>query len=554
MSFAVKYQMKLHGAALKAGDVLMTNSPWAGGSHLPDITIITPVFAPGAAREIIFFVASRGHHADIGGILPGSMPPTSVALYEEGAEIESFKIVNNGIFDHDGLMEHMCVRPARWDGCSGCRNVRDVESDLKAVSAGHLHTSRANPPSSKSPRTTREFSLYMQVSDRSDLQTRDNANICASVVQDYTLPTVQSYMYHIRSNAEAAVRTLLRKVSKDVGPVLEAVDWLDDGSPIALKVVIDAHAGSATLDFTGTGPEVRGNLNAPISVVHSAVIYCMRSMLEDDIPLNAGCLVPLSIVIPPKSLLSPSRTAAVCGGNVLTSQRIVDVVLRAFGACAASQGCTNNLTFGAGGKDKDGKNEAGWGYYETIAGGSGAGPGWHGTSGVHTHITNTRIGDVELLERRYPVLIHRFGLRHDSAGKGRWRGGEGCVREFEVLQGLQVSMLSERRTRQPYGMQGGGPGALGRNTWIKQPREEDGDMPAEDEDGVRMINIGGKATLWMGKGDRLLIETPGGGAWGAEEEGDEEDAEVGEWGRQVGAGVWEARGSLAERAAAQASF
>ncbi|KAF7973344.1 hypothetical protein HWV62_15503 [Athelia sp. TMB] len=520
MLSAVKYQMKLHGAALKAGDVLMTNSPWAGGSHLPDITIITPVFAPGAAREIIFFVASRGHHADIGGILPGSMPPTSVALYEEGAEIESFKIVNNGIFDHDGLMEHMCVRPARWDGCSGCRNVRDVESDLKAqVAANHK-----------------------------------GIQLIHAIVQDYTLPTVQSYMYHIRSNAEAAVRTLLRKVSKDVGPVLEAVDWLDDGSPIALKVVIDAHAGSATLDFTGTGPEVRGNLNAPISVVHSAVIYCMRSMLEEDIPLNAGCLVPLSIIIPPKSLLSPSRTAAVCGGNVLTSQRIVDVVLRAFGACAASQGCTNNLTFGEGGKDKDGKNEAGWGYYETIAGGSGAGPGWHGTSGVHTHITNTRIGDVELLERRYPVLIHRFGLRHDSAGKGRWRGGEGCVREFEVLQGLQVSMLSERRTRQPYGMQGGGPGALGRNTWIKQPREEDGDMPAEDEDGVRMINIGGKATLWMGKGDRLLIETPGGGAWGAEEEGDEEDAEVGEWGRQVGAGVWEARGSLAERAAAQASF
>jgi 5-oxoprolinase (ATP-hydrolysing) len=331
--------------------------------------------------------------------------------------------------------------------------------------------------------------------------------------------------------------------------VLEAVDYLDDGSPIHLKITIDTNTGSAIFDFEGTGAEVRGNLNAPASVVHSAVIYCLRSMLDADIPLNAGCLVPIDVRIPHKSLLAPSKTAAVCGGNVLTSQRLVDVVLRAFNACAASQGCTNNLTFGAGGKDSEGVHVAGWGYYETIAGGSGAGPGWHGTSGVHTHITNTRIGDVELLERRYPVLVHRFGLRQGSGGVGKWRGGDGVRRELEVLEGMQVSILSERRTREPYGLEGGGNGKSGRNTWVKMPREEDGDLPEDGEAREpRDINIGGKATVWMGKGDRLIIETPGGGAWGAREHGKEDEV------LKPYEHVWAPRGSLAEREAAQAAF
>lgn len=527
MSFAVKYQMRLHGNTLKEGDVLMTNSPHAGGSHLPDITIITPVFDT-ESKEIIFFTASRGHHADIGGILPGSMPPTSVNIFEEGANIESFKIVDGGVFNSTGLYEHMVTKPAQYPGSSGCRNIRDVESDLKAqIAANHK-----------------------------------GIQLIHAIVEDYGLSTVQEYMLHIRTNAELSVRNLLRDVVKRSGTnVLSAVDYLDDGSPIQLSVEIDEKEGSAVLDFAGTGFEVRGNLNAPISVVHSAVIYCMRAMLDLDIPLNAGCLVPLTIRIPKKSLLSPSRTAAVCGGNVLTSQRIVDVVLKAFHACAASQGCTNNLTFGAGGKDKDGKNIAGWGYYETIAGGSGAGPGWHGTDGVHTHITNTRIGDVEILERRYPVMIHQFGLRSGSAGTGKWHGGEGVVREIEFLEGMQVSILSERRTRQPYGMEGGGPGGLGRNTWIKQPREEDGDLPDSADvpidEAVREINIGAKATIWMGKGDKLRIETPGGGGWGASDE--EIEAKARELrnlhNREAhGNGSWEPRGSVAERAAAQAAF
>lgn len=482
MSFAVKYQMKLHEKDLNEGDVLMTNSPHAGGSHLPDITLITPVFDT-ETKEIIFFTASRGHHADIGGILPGSMPPTSVNIFEEGAEIISFKIVNAGVFDREGLHEYMVEGPARYPGNSGCRNIKEVESDLKAqIAANHK-----------------------------------GVQLLQAMVKEYGLQIVQDYMYHIRANAESSVRGLLREVAKRAGSnVLSAVDYLDDGTPIQLKVEIDEKEGAAILDFEGTGYEVRGNLNSPVSVVHSAVIYCMRAMLDVDIPLNAGCLVPLTVRIPERSLLSPSRTAAVCGGNVLTSQRIVDVVLKAFHACAASQGCTNNLTFGTGGKDKDGVAVAGWGYYETIAGGSGAGPDWHGTSGVHTHITNTRIGDVEILERRYPVVLHRFGLRPDSGGKGKWHGGDGVIREIEFTHGLQVSILSERRTRAPYGMEGGEPAMKGRNTWIKRRRREDGDLVDDclESKQHRFINIGGKATVFMGKGDRLLIETPGGGGWG----------------------------------------
>ncbi|QRW09980.1 5-oxoprolinase (ATP-hydrolysing) [Ceratobasidium sp. AG-Ba] len=523
MSFAVKYQMKLHGNDLKEGDVLMCNSPSAGGSHLPDITVITPVFDE-ETHKIIFFTASRGHHADVGGILPGSMPPTSVSIFEEGAEITSFKIVNDGIYDSDGLRELLCEVPARYPGSSGCRNIRDVESDLKAQIAAN----------------------------------NKGIQLIHALIKEYGLETVHEYMLHIRNNAEQSVRNLLRDFAKKHGTTLEARDYLDDGSPINLKIQIDPESGSAIFDFEGTGPEIRGNLNAPISVVHSATIYCMRSMLNSDIPLNAGCLVPIDVRIPELCFLHPSRTAAVCAGNVLTSQRIVDVVLKAFSACAASQGCTNNLTFGVGGKDKDGKVTQGWGYYETIAGGSGAGPGWNGTSGIHTHITNTRIGDVEILERRYPVLLHEFSLRKGSGGVGEYNGGDGVIRDIEFLHEMQVSILSERRVHHPYGMMGGGPGACGQNIWIKQPREEY-EAPKlelggnEDKPKPRMINIGGKATVFMGRGDHLVIHTPGGGAWGAPKEDGAKTAV--EFGLAPGEKMeWAARGSLADRAATQAAF
>ncbi|KZO91913.1 Hydantoinase B/oxoprolinase [Calocera viscosa TUFC12733] len=545
MSFAVKYQMRLLGDELKEGDVLMTNSPRAGGSHLPDITIITPVFpsdseqSPDSGpRRPLFFTASRGHHADVGGILPGSMPPTSTTIFDEGAEIISFKIVSSGVFNQAELHRYMLDEPARWEGSSGCRNIRDVESDLKAqIAANHK-----------------------------------GVQLIHQLIAEYGLETVHEYMLHIRSNAEQSVRGLLRRVAKERGTLLHGKDYLDDGSPIELSVEIDPETGSAVFDFEGTGPEVRNNMNAPISVVHSAVIYCMRAMLDSDIPLNAGCLVPVEIKIPDESLLHPSNTAAVCAGNVLTSQRIVDVVLKTFDACAASQGDTNNLTFGEGGKTKDGKAKVGWGYYETIAGGSGATSTTPGTSGVHTHMTNTRIGDVEILERRYPVLVRQFGIREGSAGEGKMRGGDGVVREIEFLKEMQVSILSERRVHRPYGSNGGGAAACGINLWKKQPRVEDMDhthaapemtdtgelVPAQPE--PRTINIGGKATVRMGTGDRIIIMTPGGGAWGAldEEQLEKKREEIQhQHGKVGGKGphwAWEPRGSLAERAAEQASF
>jgi 5-oxoprolinase (ATP-hydrolysing) len=494
MSSAVKHQLELHGPTLRPGDVLLTNSPSSGGSHLPDITVITPCFDPQDDTKIIFFLASRGHHADIGGILPGSMPPTSTELYEEGAEIGSLKVVSQGTYDHDAVFKALVEEPSKYPGCSGCRNFRDVESDLKAqIAANH----KGN-------------------------------QLLTALVNEYGLPTVHAYMGYIRANAEKAVREMLRSAAKTIGTSFSSVDYLDDGSPICLQVTIDPVTGGAIFDFEGTGPELRGNLNAPVCVVHAAVIYCLRSMIGEDIPLNAGCLVPLEIRIPEGSLLSPSPTAAVCGGNVMTSQRVTDVVLKAFKACSASQGCCNNLTFGVGGKDPlTGEVLEGWGYYETIAGGSGAGPTWHGTSGVHTHMTNTRITDPEILERRYPILLKEYHFRDGSGGAGAYRGGDGTVRSYQFLEPLQVSILSERRARAPYGMAGGADAQLGRNLWVRTEKGK-----------TRTINVGGKGTMKFSAGDTLEVHTPGGGGWGAGEPKVKEQ-ETSEW---------EPRGSIADRA------
>ncbi|KAK0543764.1 hypothetical protein OC846_006294 [Tilletia horrida] len=531
MSYAVRWQIQhlgSKGQRFQPGDVILANHPAAGGSHLPDMTVITPVFREDNDEEIIFFCATRGHHADIGGILPGSMPPTSTHLREEGAAIFSFKIVAEGNFDHEGLEKLLVHDPAQYPGCSGSRCFRDVESDLKAQIAAN----------------------------------QKGIGLIQMLVEEWGLDTVQEYMAHIRANADYAVRNLLREVAESQHTdELRAVDYMDDGTPICLSVKINKEEGSAVFDFEGTGPEVIFNFNCPRSVVASAIIYCLRSMVQQEIPLNQGCLEPIEIKIPPGCLLDPSDSAAVVGGNVMTSQRITDVVLKAFEACAASQGCCNNLTFGLGGRDEQGNHVEGFGYYETIAGGSGAGPSWHGTSGVHTHMTNTRITDPEIFERRYPVVLRQFSLRPGSGGQGKFTGGDGVIRDIEFLSpSIQVSILSERRVFAPYGLKGGQDAERGRNLWIKRRRQEDGDWPEDAKEAsddqekqgqlpqTRTVNLGGKTTARFGRGDRIVIETPGGGGWGKAEEGEQ----LGD--RPYGRGIsshHRAWGSLAERSSAQ---
>lgn len=478
MQFAVRYQHQHWLGKLKDGDVLVSNHPNCGGTHLPDVTVITPVFD---GADIVFYVASRGHHADIGGILPGSMPPKSTELWQEGAAIRAEKIVDGGRFDDARMTELLLHEPSKHDGCSGTRCLADNLSDLKAQIAAN----------------TRGIQLIR------------------SLIVEYGLSCVQAYMNAIQSTAETAVRNLLRELSgRFGGQPLEAIDYMDDGTPIKLRIQIDKVSGSAVFDFHGTGSEVYGNTNAPVAITHSAIIYCLRCMIKSDIPLNQGCLAPIDIRIPEQSLLSPSRNAAVVGGNVLTSQRITDVILKAFGACAASQGCTNNLTFGRGGKveTSDGVNgaahEDGFGYYETIAGGAGAGETWDGQSGVHTHMTNTCITDPEVLEKRYPCLLRQFTLREGSGGVGQHLGGDGVVREIEFLEPVQCSILSERRVHRPYGMRGGGQGQEGLNLWLTKD---------EETDEQRSVNLGGKNTVKMKRGDRIVVMTPGGGAWGSKE-------------------------------------
>ncbi|KAJ5117008.1 hypothetical protein N7456_001356 [Penicillium angulare] len=478
MQFAVRYQHEKWLGNLKDGDVLVANHPSCGGTHLPDITVITPVFDRPGGTEIMFYVASRGHHADIGGILPGSMPPKSTELWQEGASIEGDKIVSNGVLDEARLIELLVTKPSQYPGCSGARCITDNLSDLKAQIAAN----------------TRGIGLIQ------------------TLFAEYGVDIVQKYMYAIQATAETAVRNLLKGLhDKFEGQPLEAIDWMDDGTPIKLKVTIDGSSGSAVFDFDGTGAEVYGSWNAPIAITHSAIIYCLRCMIDADVPLNQGCLAPIDIQVPSPSILSPAKTAAVVGGNVVTSQRITDVVFKAFRACAASQGCCNNLTFGTDPKidPQTGKViTPGFGYYETIAGGSGAGPTWQGESGVQVHMTNTRITDPEILEKRYPTMLRQFTLRNGSGGRGRNPGGEGVIRDIEFLAPMQCSILSERRVHRPYGLEGGEYAQPGLNHWITR----DGETGEE-----RHINIGGKNTVSVKTHDRVVIMTAGGGGWGAVE-------------------------------------
>lgn len=406
--------------------------------------------------------------SDIGGSHAGSMPSDSKNLFEEGAVVKSFFLVRKGkSFDTEGITKILLHDPAQYPGCSGTRCLRDNNSDLQAqVSANN-----------------RGIILVKEL------------------IKEYGLDVVQAYMNYIQEAAENSVRELLMNVVKTRGTnILKSKDFMDDGSPICLTITIDGSNGDAVFDFNGTGPEVYGNTNAPRSVTNSAIIYCLRCLVGLDIPLNQGALNPVTIKIPKNSLLDPSESAAVVGGNVLTSQRLCDVILKAFEAAADSQGCCNNFTFGID-ADEDGE---GFGYYETIAGGTGAIQNNPGRSGRQCHMTNTRITDPEILERRYPVILRTFGLRPNSGGEGEFRGGDGCVRELEFLEKMNVSILSERRVFPPNGLMGGGNGRVGLNLIIRQ-----------NPDGSKRVqNFGGKNSAVLEKGDIIRIETPGGGGWG----------------------------------------
>ncbi|KAK0385016.1 hypothetical protein NLU13_7494 [Sarocladium strictum] len=491
MSTCVRRQAEIWKGKLQKGDVIVSNHPSYGGTHLPDITLLMPAF-DAKGEKILFYAASRAHHADIGGISAGSMPPHSKELYQEGAAIRSEKIVSQGKFDEKRVTQLLYDEPAQHPGCSGTRSLGDNINDLRA-----------------------------QVSAN-----QKGISLIETLIEEYGEQTVQFYMVNIQKNAEDCVRKLLKDVYKRFeGKDLSAVDFMDDGSPIALKVTIDPEKGEATFDFEGTGPEVYGNINAPEAITYSAIIYCLRCLISEDIPLNQGCLKPVHVRIPPKSILSPSPGAAVVGGNVLTSQRITDVIFKAFEACAASQGDCNNLTFGFGGNQTGKDAVKGFGYYETIAGGSGAGPDWNGTSGVHCHMTNTRITDSEIFERRYPVILRDFSIRPNSGGDGQHRGGDGVIRDIEFRIPLQVSILSERRVYHPYGLNGGSDGACGLNLWVRKVEKTNwerslrGIHAGEEEAGEkeyeeRQINLGAKNSAAMEAGDRIIICTPGGGGWG----------------------------------------
>jgi 5-oxoprolinase (ATP-hydrolysing) len=425
------------------GDVWVTNDPFAGGSHLPDVTVVTPVFpGPGPAA---FYVGSRGHHADIGGCAPGSMPADSRTLAEEGVVLPPALLVRAGRFDEARVRGRLAAGP------HPARNPDDNVADLEAQVAANRWGARA---------------------------------LCA-LAGELGLARVQATMRQLQEAAAGKVR---REIARFPDGEHRFADRLDDGTPVVATVRM--RGGAMEIDFAGTGAAHPANLNAPRAVVAAAVLYVLRSLVAERIPLNGGCLLPVSIRVPPGSLLDPPPGAAVVGGNVETSQRVVDVLLGALGLAAAGQGTMNNVAFG----------DARFGYYETIGGGAGAGPGFAGASGVHVHMTNTRITDAEVLETRYPVRLLTFALRRGSGGAGRHRGGDGLVRRYEMLAPLHVSLLSERRSVAPWGLAGGAPGARGRNA-------------VERRDG-RIEPLAGRAAADLEAGDRLVVETPGGGGWG----------------------------------------
>lgn len=448
MSESVRSLINDKGHTIKPGNVYLSNNPYNGGTHLPDVTAITPVFLdrtlPSDLSTPLFYVASRGHQADIGGITPGSMPSHSQTIEEEGILFDNFLLVAQGIFQENP------VRTLLFNHPYPARNPEQNLADFKAQIA-------ANERGVK------------------ELQ---------KMVDQYGLETVQTYMRFVQDNAEASVRKAIDHL-KNGSFVYE----IDSGAQIQVKVTINQKNRSATIDFTGTSGQLNNNFNAPKAVTQAAVLYVFRTLVNDSIPLNAGCLKPLEIIIPEGSMLNPKYPAATVAGNVETSQNIVDALYGALGVSAGSQGTMNNFSFG---------NER-YQYYETICGGSGAGANFDGTDAVQTHMTNSRLTDPEVLETRYPVLVEGFCLRPHSGGKGKYSGGNGVIRRIKFLEPMTANILSEHRRVPPFGLNGGEPGQVGRN-WIQH---QDGTQ--EDLDST--------ATVQMNPGDVFVIETPGGGGF-----------------------------------------
>jgi 5-oxoprolinase (ATP-hydrolysing) len=451
MGTSVKEVIRRRGARMRPGDTYAVNDPYHGGTHLPDVTVITPVFGPGPdgateSEHVLFYVASRGHHAEIGGIAPGSMPANSRTIDEEGVLFDNWLLAENGRF-----REEETLRLLTEQASHPSRNPRTNLADLRAQIAAN----------------------------------QKGVDEVTRMIEDFGLDVVQAYMRHVQDNAEESVRRVIDAL--DDG---EYAYETDSGAVIRVRVRVDRENRSATVDFTGTSPQLTTNFNAPYAVVNAAVLYVFRTLVADDIPLNDGCLRPLRIVVPRGSMLAPEPPAAVVAGNVETSQAITGALYAALGVQAEGSGTMNNVTFG----------NARHQYYETVASGSGAGEGFPGASVVQTHMTNSRLTDPEILEWRLPVRLEEFSIRRGSGGAGRWQGGDGAVRRIRFLEPMTVSTLSQHRRVPPYGMAGGEPGALGANR-------------VERADGT-VTELGGSDATDVGPGDVLVVETPGGGGYG----------------------------------------
>lgn len=444
MSESIRAVIRNNAGTMVPGDVYVLNAPYNGGTHLPDVTVITPVFDDDGS-EILFYVGSRGHHADIGGTSPGSMPPDSKTIEDEGVLIDNFKAVDAGHFRENDF------RSLLTSGAHPARNPDQNVADLKAQIAAN----------------------------------EKGVSELRRMVEQFGLATVHAYMGHVQDNAEESVRRVI-DVLKD-----GSFDYpLDNGAVIRIAVSIDRAARSAKVDFTGTSDQLDSNFNAPKAIARAAVLYVFRTLVDDDIPMNEGCLKPIEIIIPPRSMLAPEYPSAVVAGNVETSQAITDSLYGALGVMAAAQGTMNNFTFG---------NERHQ-YYETICGGAGAGPDFDGTSAVHTHMTNSRLTDPEILEWRFPVLLESFEVREGSGGVGSHHGGDGVRRRVRFLKDMDVMILANHRSIPPYGLAGGADGATGRN-WL------------ERADGSR-VEMSGTDRTRAKPGDTFVIETPGGGGFG----------------------------------------